>query len=337
MNNESKILLGHGSGGRLSHRLLSDIILKYFNNKELSQLNDGAYLNHKGKNLVFSTDSFVVDPVFFPGGDIGKLAVCGTVNDLAMMGAKPAFLSVALIIEEGFNLSDLEKILQSMANAAEEADVQIVTGDTKVVPKGAADKIFINTAGIGFPVNDAILSGHQAKVGDKIVINGTIGDHGITVMAKREGLEIEVPLKSDCAPLNHLANLVVEKIPSIQVMRDPTRGGVATTLNEIAHQSNVGIRLDEKDIPVHDGINAVCEILGLDPLYVANEGKMLVFAPPNEVNHLLSILRQHTYGKAATVVGEVVAEPVGKVYMQTSIGGQRMIDMLSGEQLPRIC
>jgi hydrogenase expression/formation protein HypE len=337
MGSESKIILGHGSGGRLSHRLLSDVILKYFDNQELSRLNDGACLNHQGKDLVFSTDSFVVDPVFFPGGDIGKLAVCGTVNDLAMMGAKPVFLSVAFIIEEGLDLIDFEKILQSMAMAANEAEVQIVTGDTKVVPRGIADKIFINTAGIGFPVNNSTLSGHLAKVGDKILINGPIADHGITIMAQREGLELNVPLKSDCAPLNRLANQITQQIPAIKVMRDPTRGGVATTLNEIAGQSNVGIRLDEKDIPVRDGVNAVCEILGLDPLYVANEGKMLVFSPPDEVDRLLSIFRQHPYGKEAAVVGEVVQEPIGKVYLQTTIGGQRMIDMLSGEQLPRIC
>jgi hydrogenase expression/formation protein HypE len=246
MKNQSRILLGHGSGGKLSHNLLSDLFLKYFKNEELGKLNDAARLNFPGETLVFSTDSYVVDPIFFPGGDIGKLAVCGTVNDVAMMGAKPLYLSVGFIIEEGFLLTNLEMILESMRASAEEADIQIVTGDTKVVPKNAADKIFINTAGVGAAFADINLSGHNAQVGDKIIINGSIADHGITVMARREGLELDLDLKTDSAPLNHMIKEMLNKIPDIHVMRDPTRGGVATTLNEIAQQSEIGIRIIEK-------------------------------------------------------------------------------------------
>lgn len=337
MNNQDTILLGHGSGGKLSHNLINRVILKYFKNSELAELNDAACLDCPGSSIVFSTDSYVVDPIFFPGGDIGKIAVCGTVNDVAMMGARPLYISVGFIIEEGLNVNDLEKILQSMANTADEAQVQIVTGDTKVVPKGVADKIFINTAGVGVPMKDICLSGHQAKVGDKIIINGTIADHGITVMSKREGLEIDLELQSDAAPLNHLVEDLLENIPGIHVLRDPTRGGVATTLNEIAGQSNVGIKLYEKNLPITPAVNSVCEILGLDPLYIANEGKLLVFASADKVDELLSRMNNHKYGKGAQIIGEVVSEPKNKVFMETMIGGQRMIDMLAGEQLPRIC
>jgi hydrogenase expression/formation protein HypE len=337
MKNQSRILLGHGSGGKLSHNLLSDLFLKYFKNEELGKLNDAARLNFPGETLVFSTDSYVVDPIFFPGGDIGKLAVCGTVNDVAMMGAKPLFLSVGFIIEEGFLLTDLEMILESMRASAEEADIQIVTGDTKVVPKNTADKIFINTAGVGAAFAGIDLSGHNAQVGDKIIINGSIADHGITVMARREGLELDLDLKTDSAPLNHMIKEMLNKIPDIHVMRDPTRGGVATTLNEIAQQSEIGIRIIEKDLPVPSQVNAVCEILGLDPLYIANEGKVLVFMPARHANDVLSVMQANTYGQNACIIGEVVDQPRGKVYLDTVIGGQRMIDMLAGEQLPRIC
>jgi len=337
MKNQYRILLGHGSGGKLSHNLLTDLFLKYFKNEELEKLNDAARLNFPGESLVFSTDSYVVDPIFFPGGDIGKLAVCGTVNDVAMMGAKPLYLSVGFIIEEGLLLTDLEMILDSMRASAEEADIQIVTGDTKVVPKNAADKIFINTAGIGIAFPGINLSGHNAQVGDKIIINGSIAEHGITVMARREGLELDLKLKTDSAPLNHLIKELLKKIPDIHVMRDPTRGGVATTLNEIASQSEIGIRIIEKDLPVPDQVHAVCEILGLDPLYIANEGKVLVFSPAEHANDVLSVMQANTYGQNACIIGEVVDEPRGKVYLDTVIGGQRMIDMLAGEQLPRIC
>ena len=337
MSKQHRILLGHGSGGKLSHQLLSELFLKYFKNKELAQLNDGARLDFSGSSLVISTDSYVVDPIFFPGGDIGKLAVCGTVNDVAMMGAKPQYLSIGFIIEEGFPFYDLEKILNSIAVAAAEADVQIVTGDTKVVPQGAADKIFINTTGIGLLMPDVKLSGHHARVGDRIIINGQIADHGITVMAKREGLELDVALETDSAPLNHLVIDVLKRVPGVHVMRDPTRGGVATTLNEIAGQSAVGIKIDEESLPISAQVKAVCEILGLDPLYIANEGKVLIIVDPEQVDKTLRVLRENEYGKDACVIGEVVEAPQGKVYLETMIGGQRMIDMLAGEQLPRIC
>lgn len=337
MSEQQRILLGHGSGGKLSHQLLSELFLKYFTNEELAQLNDGARLNFRGSSLVMSTDSYVVDPIFFPGGDIGKLAVCGTVNDVAMMGAKPQYLSIGFIIEEGFSFNDLEKILNSIAISAAEADIQIVTGDTKVVPQGTADKIFINTTGIGLLRPKAKLSGHQARVGDKIIINGRIADHGITVMAKREGLELDVGLQTDSAPLNHLVADVLDQVPEVHVMRDPTRGGVATTLNEIAGQSAVGIKIVEKNLPISTSVKAVCEILGLDPMYIANEGKVLIIVDPAQADKTLRILRKNNYGKEACVIGEVVEEPKGKVYLETMIGGLRMIDMLAGEQLPRIC
>jgi hydrogenase expression/formation protein HypE len=337
LDNQNRILLGHGSGGKLSHNLLSELFLKYFKNKELAKLNDAAIVDCPGESLVFSTDSFVVDPIFFPGGDIGKIAVCGTVNDLAVMGAKPLYLSVGFIIEEGFPFKDLERILSSMKTTSFEANVEIVTGDTKVVPKGAADKIFINTAGVGVPLPGINLSGQNAKLNDKIIVNGFLADHGVTVMANREGLELDLKLNTDSAPLNHMISEILEKVPDIHVLRDPTRGGVATTLNEIAKQSDVGIKLTENALPVSPNVSAVCEILGLDPLYIANEGKVLVFSPAECVDEVLSILRINKYGQNACIIGEVVAEPKGKVYMDTLIGGQRMIDMLAGEQLPRIC
>jgi len=337
MKKTDQILLGHGSGGRLSHRLLTDVFLKYFSNTELQKLNDGARLKFPGDSLVFSTDSYVVDPIFFPGGDIGRLAVCGTVNDVAMMGAKPLYLSVAFIIEEGFMISDLEKILASMKEAAAEAGVELVTGDTKVVPRFAADKIFINTAGIGVPIGNGQLSGHFARPGDKILINGMIADHGITVMARREGLDLDVDIKSDAAPLNHLVSMILKELPGIRVMRDPTRGGIATTLNEIAVQSDVGIRLFEDQLPVSQAVKSVCEILGLDPLYIANEGKMLVFAAEQHVDQLLALMKTHPYGRQACVIGSVEDGPQGKVFLKTSLGNERLIEMLTGEQLPRIC
>lgn len=337
MNKQQRILLGHGSGGKLSHNLLSEIFLKYFRNEELAQLNDGARLNFNGSSLIMSTDTYVVDPIFFPGGDIGKLAICGTVNDVAMMGAEPQYLSVGFIIEEGLLFTDLEKILESMAESAEEANVQIVTGDTKVVPQGAADKIFINTAGVGIPLPGVNLSGHNAQVGDTIIINGAIADHGITIMAKREGLELDISLETDSAPLNNMVVDLLKTVPDIHVLRDPTRGGIATTLNEIAGQSSVGIKISENNLPISSQVKAVCEILGLDPLYIANEGKVLVFVDPAQVEKTLRLMRKNRYGKDACVIGEVVEEPKGKVYLDTMIGSQRMIDMLAGEQLPRIC
>ena len=332
-----KILLGYGSGGKLSHRLLTTVFLKYFQDEELHKLNDAACLDFPGKRLVFSTDTYVVDPLFFPGGDIGRLAVCGTVNDVAVMGARPLFLSAGFIIEEGLPVSELEKILYSMQQVAAESGIRIVTGDTKVVPKGAADKLFINTAGIGVIEGDRHISGSAARPGDRILINGPIAEHGITVMARRGGLNLDVDIRSDANPLNHLTGELIEKIPDIHVMRDPTRGGIATTLNEIARQSRVGIQLEENMIPVLPSVKSVCEILGLDPLYVANEGKVLVIVPESDTADALAVMKANPYGRDACVIGKVCDQLQGKVILNTRIGGQRVVEMLAGEQLPRIC
>ena len=332
-----KILLGHGSGGVLSHNLIKELFLPYFKNEILEQLDDAAVLIPKTSQLSFSTDSYVVDPIFFPGGDIGKIAVCGTVNDIAMMGAKPLYLSAGFIIEEGFHIDNLKKIVRSMQRSAKEANIKIVTGDIKVVPSGAADKIFINTSGIGEIVSNKKISGSNAKVGDAILINGPIGDHAISVMAKREGLELDVDIKSDCAPLNHLVVKMLNAVPEIHTLRDPTRGGIATTLNEISGASGVGIKIFENKVPVSSQVLSVCEILGFDPLYLANEGKLLVFCPHDKADDLLRVMKADKYGKDGCIIGEVIEDPGSRVYMETIIGGQRIIDMLTGEQLPRIC
>lgn len=332
-----KILLAHGSGGKLSHDLVKEMFLPFFANPVLAQLDDRAELEIAGRMLAFSTDSFVVNPVFFPGGDIGKLAVCGTVNDLAMGGARPLFLSAAFIIEEGLPMDELAKIIESMKNAATEAGVQIVTGDTKVVEKGSADRIFINTAGIGLVPDGVAIFGHNARPGDKVIINGFVGDHGIAVMAERQGLTFKGGIASDCAPLNGLVEEMLKVTKDIRVLRDPTRGGVATTLNEIAGQSNVGIVLKEKAIPVRDEVMAACELLGFDPLYVANEGKLLAIVPADKADAVVEAMRRHKYGTETRVIGEVTADYHGKVVLSTVIGGSRIIDMLVGEQLPRIC
>jgi hydrogenase expression/formation protein HypE len=332
-----KILLGHGSGGKLSHRLISDIFLPYFSDKTPNNMDDAAVLPFHTDSVVFSTDSYVVDPIEFPGGDIGKIAVCGTVNDISMMGAKPLFLSAGFIIEEGLPVPVLERILSSMRTAADEADVRVVTGDTKVVPHGAADKLFINTAGVGIPLSEHIPSGCRAEAGDLVIINGPIAEHGIAVLAKREGLEMDLSLETDSAPLNNLVEMIMGVSDKIHVLRDPTRGGVATTLNEIAGQSGVAIRIDEQKIPVSAEVSAACEILGLDPLYIANEGKLIVICPADEGDRVVATMRKHKYGHNSCIIGTVVAQPAGKVFVRTAIGGQRLIDMLAGEQLPRIC
>lgn len=332
-----KVLLAHGSGGKLSHDLVTEMFLPFFANPVLEQLDDRAELDIAGQVLAFSTDSFVVNPIFFPGGDIGKLAVCGTVNDLAMGGARPLYLSAAFIIEEGLPMDELARIIASMKDTAAEAGVQIVTGDTKVVEKGSADRIFINTAGIGLTPDGVSISGHHARPGDKVIINGYVGDHGIAVMAERQGLKFKGGIASDCAPLNGLVEEMLKVTKDIRVLRDPTRGGVATTLNEIAGQSKVGIVLQEKAIPVRDEVMAVCEILGFDPLYVANEGKLLAIVPADTADAVVQAMRRHKYGTEARVIGEVTAAHPGKVVLSTAIGGSRIIDMLVGEQLPRIC
>ena len=333
----NKILLDHGSGGKMSHRLVTDLMLPIFDNPVLKMLHDGAVLDMGGKRLAFSTDSYVVDPIFFPGGSIGDLAVNGTVNDVAMCGGVPLYLSVGLIIEEGFSMGDLEKILQDMNNAAEKAGVKVVTGDTKVVPKGAVDKIFVNTSCIGIISDDVDISGQNARLGDIIILSGTIADHGMTVLTQREGLTFDSPLKSDTAPLNHMVSKMLTVRKAIHVLRDPTRGGVGTALNEIAGKSNVGIRIYEEKIPIKKETAGICELLGFDPLYVANEGKLIAVVDAGHAEKVLSAIKKDDYGKDACIIGEVVSDHPGKVVMQTRIGGTRIVDMLTGAQLPRIC
>ena len=332
-----KILLDHGSGGKISHRLTTDLLLPVFNNPILAQLNDGAILDLDGMRLAFSTDSYTVDPIFFPGGNIGDLAINGTVNDVAMCGGDPVYLSTALIIEEGFPMTDLEKIVSEMGKAAKTAGVSVVTGDTKVVPKGAVDKIFINTSGIGLIPPNVNIASHHAKPGDQIILSGTIADHGITILTRREGLSFKTSLSSDTAPLNHMVKQMLNAGLGIRVLRDPTRGGVGTALNEIAEKSNMGIKIYEENIPLKNEVAGACELLGFDPLYLANEGKLLAFVAAEDTAAALAAMRANCYGKDAAVIGEVVEEHIGKVILETRIGGMRIVDMLAGEQLPRIC
>ncbi len=334
---DEKILLDHGSGGKVSHSMFSDMILPLFDNPELSKQDDGATLDFGGTKLAFSTDSYVVDPIFFPGGNIGDLAVNGTVNDIAMCGAIPKYISVGLIIEEGLPVKDLKIILETMADAAKKAGVKIVTGDTKVVPKGKADKIFINTSGVGVIPSNVDVSGSNAKPGDKIIVSGTIADHGITVLSSREGLKFDSDIQTDSAPLNKMVQSLVQSDHDIHVLRDPTRGGLGTTLNEIAKQSGVTIKIDEQSLPVRGAVQGTCELLGFDPLYIANEGKLIAFVPEKDAQKALELIQQDEFGKDAVIIGEVTNEKPGKVLLETAIGGQRLIDMLTGEQLPRIC
>jgi len=337
MNNDL-ILLGHGSGGTLSHQLLEELLIPTLSGLELAGRNDAAVLDLDGRRLAFTTDSYVVDPLFFPGGCIGDLAVNGTVNDLAMMGATPLWLSCAMIIEEGFSRQELARVATAMREAADRAGVKIVTGDTKVVPRGKADRLFINTSGVGIIDHDREIDGTRAKPGDRIIINGTIGDHGIAVMAAREGLELETGVKSDCAALNGLVTeLLTTAGEAVHVLRDPTRGGVATTVKEIALQSGVDITLDEASLPLNSGVKGVCAILGLDPLYVANEGKLLAFVATDRADEVLETMRRHPLGNDAAIIGEVTGTGAGKVRMRTTVGGLRGVEMLAGEQLPRIC
>jgi hydrogenase expression/formation protein HypE len=332
-----KILLDHGSGGKISHRLTTDMLLPVFDNPILAQLNDGAIFELEGLRIAFSTDSYTVDPIFFPGGSIGDLAINGTVNDVAMCGGNPLYLSVGLIIEEGFAVKDLEKIVVEMGKAAEIAGVTVVTGDTKVVPKGAVDKIFINTSGLGLIPQDINIASHHARPGDQIILSGTIADHAITILTRREGLSFESSITSDTAPLNHMVNRMFSASKDIHVLRDPTRGGVGTALNEIAEKSQTGIKIYEERIPLKNEVAATCELLGFDPLYLANEGKLLAFVLPSDTDAVLAAIREDPFGRDATVIGEVVEDHSGKVIMETRIGGSRIVDMLAGEQLPRIC
>lgn len=332
-----RIGLDHGSGGEASHELVKEIFLSRLDNAYLRPLDDSAVFDLPSCTLAMTTDSYVVDPIFFPGGNIGSLAVHGTVNDLAMQGARPLYLTLGLILEEGLPLHDLISIIDSVADAAHEAKVSIVAGDTKVVPKGGVDKVFINTSGIGLIPNGVDVSGHNARPGDVLIINGNVGDHGMAILSKREGLHFDIPLLSDSAPLNTLVSSILEVSHEIHVLRDPTRGGVATALNEVASRSGVGIQLFEEDVPISPSVAAACEILGLDPLYVANEGKCLAIVSRDDAKEVLKTMRSNIYGKGSIIMGEVTAENPGRVFLKTKIGGTRILSMLTGEQLPRIC
>ncbi len=333
---EDKILLAHGSGGKLSHDLVKQNFVPLFDNTFLNKLDDSAVFELKGR-LAFTTDSYVVNPIFFPGGDIGRLSVCGTVNDLSMMGAVPKYLSIGLIIEEGLLMSDLKRVIASIKKAVQEAGVKVITGDTKVVNKGSADKLFINSAGVGAVPPGVDISGSNARVGDKVILSGSIGDHGIAVISQREGLQFSSSIKSDCAPLNKLVAGMLDTGAEIHCLRDPTRGGLASTLNEFAESSGVGIRIEEQSLPVHEGVQAACELLGFDPLYVANEGKLVAVVAANGAEKIVEAMRRNKYGKEAAIIGDVVSEHPGRVVMKTRMGASRIVDMLVGEQLPRIC
>ncbi|MDP3143380.1 MAG: hydrogenase expression/formation protein HypE [Candidatus Omnitrophota bacterium] len=332
-----KILLGHGSGGKLMHDLIRDVFLKHLNNPYLAKMADAAVINFGNKKLAFTTDSFVVKPLFFSGGDIGKLAICGTVNDLTMMAAKPLFISCAMIIEEGFSVKLLEKITQSLAREVKLAKVSIVTGDVKVVENGACDGIFINTAGIGEILPGINLSAENIKAGDKIILNGPLGLHGLAVLAGRKELDFDFQIKSDCAALNKLILPLLKKGGAVRFMRDPTRGGLATTLNEIAQAADCAIKIEEGNIPVSSSVKSACEILGLDPLYIANEGKAVLIVAAQIAQRILRQIKKHPLGKHARIIGEIEKNPRKKVYLKTISGGKRIIDMLTSDALPRIC
>jgi hydrogenase expression/formation protein HypE len=329
--------MSHGGGGRAMVQLIGELFARHLGNELLDQGNDGTLLPPAAGRLVVSTDSHVVSPIFFPGGDIGSLAVHGTVNDVAVMGATPLYLTAAFILEEGFALADLARIVESMARAARESGVRLVAGDTKVVERGKGDGVFISTTGVGVLPDGIRLSGDLARPGDSVLVSGTMGDHGMAIMSKREGLSFDAPIVSDSAPLNGLTQAMLASGAEIRLMRDPTRGGLAATLNEIAHQSGVGIRLEESAIPVSPLVDAACELLGLDPLNIANEGKLIALCAPGDAERLLAAMRAHPRGREAAIVGEAVDDPNRFVSMRTRFGGQRMVDWLAGEQLPRIC
>ncbi len=333
--NEERILLAHGSGGKMSHDLIASF-LPELANPMLDKLEDAAVFEASGR-LAFTTDSYVVKPLFFPGGDIGRLAVCGTVNDLSMAGASPLYLSLAFIIEEGLPIADLKRVLKSIKETAAEAGVSIVTGDTKVVDQGSADGLFINTAGVGKVREGTDISASHARPGDVVIINGTIGDHGIAVMSQRESLNFKSPVPSDCAPLNGLTAAMLDACAEIRCLRDPTRGGLATTLHDFATQSNAGIRIDESRVPVREAVRGACELLGLEPLYIANEGKVVAVVPPEKADAVLAAMKKHPYGKNAAIIGKVTDAHPGRVVMTTTLGASRIIDIPVGELLPRIC
>jgi hydrogenase expression/formation protein HypE len=330
--------MAHGSGGRAMAQLIEELFAKHLGNEYLAQGDDGALLPHPGEGrLVMATDSHVVSPLFFPGGDIGCLSVHGTINDVAMAGARPLYLSASFVIEEGFPLADLRRIVDSMALASQEARVPIITGDTKVVEQGKGDGVYITTTSVGVVPEGVNISGERARPGDRIIVSGTIGDHGMAIMSQRENLRFDTEIVSDTAALHGLVAAMVMAVPDIHVLRDPTRGGVATTLNEIARQAGVGMMLDEAAIPVNSQVAAACEFLGLDPLYVANEGKLIAVCAPGDAERLLEVMRAHPLGIRAAVIGEVHEDPHHFVQMKTGFGGRRIVDWLSGEQLPRIC
>ncbi|HEX9180782.1 MAG TPA: hydrogenase expression/formation protein HypE [Burkholderiales bacterium] len=332
-----RVDMTHGSGGRAMAQLIEELFLRAFDNEWLREMNDHARFPVTGGRMVMATDSHVVSPLFFPGGDIGCLSVHGTINDVAMAGARPLYLSASFILEEGFPLADLRRIVESMANAAAHAGVPIVTGDTKVVEQGKGDGVFITTTGIGVVPDGVDVSGDRARPGDRIIVSGTLGDHGVAIMSLRENLTFETAIQSDTAALHGLVAAMVDAVPGIRCLRDPTRGGLATTLNEMARQSGVGMRILESALPVNPEVNAACEFLGLDPLYVANEGKLVAICPPQDAERLLAAMRAHPLGQKAAVIGEVIEDPQHFVQMETAFGGSRVVDWLTGEQLPRIC
>lgn len=333
-----RVELIHGSGGKAMAQLVHQLFAAAFDNRFLAQGNDNALLEMPAGRVVMSTDSYVVSPMFFPGGDIGSLAVHGTLNDVAMAGARPLYLSVGFILEEGFPFADLERVVTSMAKAARDAGVPIVTGDTKVVERGHGDGLYVNTTGLGVvPLGVTPPSGDRARSGDAVLVSGSMGDHGVAIMSMREGLSFETTIESDSAALHGLVAEMVKAVPDIHVLRDPTRGGLATTLNEIAHQSGVGFELDERAIPVKPQVAAACELLGIDPLYVANEGKLIAICASADAERLLATLRQHPLGQDAAVVGRVTDDEHRFLELKTAFGGSRILEWLAGEQLPRIC
>ncbi len=332
-----KIKIAHGSGGQYTYQLINDVFVKHFDNPILKQKDDSAILPRKNLRPVFTTDTHVVKPLFFPGGDIGKLAVTGTLNDLAVMGAHPAWLSCGMIIEEGFAIDDLEKIVISMARTADEENVKIVTGDTKVIEKGSCDGIFINTTGMGHLADSINFGVNQLESGDKILINGNIGEHAAAIITARQNFDIRFKTQSDCACVYSLIEKLTDELENIKIMRDPTRGGLATTLNEFVMEQRVGIKIDEEKIPIREQIKGFCEPLGFDPLYLANEGKFITIVKDNEAQKALSIMKSHDLGQNATILGEVTSQNPGRVILKTTIGSTRVLDMMSGEMLPRIC
>ena len=329
--------MSHGSGGRAMAQLIEQLFVEQFDNELLRQANDQALFSVPGGRMVMSVDGHVIAPLFFPGGDIGSLSVHGTVNDVAMSGAKPLYLSAGFILEEGFPLADLQRIVSSMAQAANRAGVPVITGDTKVVEKGKGDGVFITTTGVGIVPEGINISGDRAQPGDAILVSGTIGDHGVAIMSSRENLQFETDIESDSAALHTLIAAMVEAVPEIHCLRDPTRGGLATTLNELTQQSQVGMKLREVDIPVATAVQGACELLGLDPLYVANEGKLIAICRAEDAQQLLEVMQAHPLGRNAAIIGEVIEDEHGFVQMETRFGGSRIVDWLAGEQLPRIC